>query len=140
MGAGAPAVGGTRLEYLGPTVAIDELSKPPYGPAIAAQKVQPWYGRKWGIIGIAVVAIFTLIVVVVGSIVGAIYHTDSHSAASAWTGSNSSLNGTVNDSNSTDSGNNSTNGTDGVAQGTPSTRAGQGQSTLFGVMPLPSAI
>jgi len=154
-GAGAPAVRGTTLEYLGPIVAIDELSRAPYGPAIAAQKVQPWYRRKWGIIGITVVAL--IIGGAVGGAVGATHHS-SHSVSvqdisgsngTVPSGNSSSTNGTANGTNGAGQGTPSATQT-GVAQGTvsvsepgvqgtPSTRVGQGQGTLLSVTGLPSS-
>ncbi|KAH9976853.1 hypothetical protein BGW80DRAFT_1250292 [Lactifluus volemus] len=120
-GARAPAVGGTTLEYLGPTVGIDELSRAPYGPAIAAQKVQPWYGRKWGIIGIVVVALL-VIGGAVGGAVGATHHS-SHSFSVQDVGSNGTIpNGNSSSTNGTANGSigsgPSSSSTIGVAQGT----------------------
>ncbi|KAH9976855.1 hypothetical protein BGW80DRAFT_1443782 [Lactifluus volemus] len=64
-GASAPAVGGTRLEYLGPIVGIDELSRAPHATTIAAQQVQPWYCRKWVHIALMAIPILILIAIVV---------------------------------------------------------------------------
>jgi hypothetical protein len=100
---------GTTLDYSPGAISYARKREPPDPRYESIAQVVPWYRRRWGIVGIVVVALL-----IIGGVVGGAVGGTQHSSHANKTGNGTSHNGTGGGSNSTTGGN----GASGVGQGT----------------------